>query len=94
MVQNYKTSWNSSKVISISNTTIDFSARDGILSVINCERFSHFWLFTYYNTAQDSTHAIYCRKGKNNFQRKFRSPGNRLFKTSLLNISGEIMLKW
>ena len=37
-----KTSWNSSKVTDISNTTIDLDTRDGILSGINCERFSHF----------------------------------------------------
>ena len=33
---------NSSKVTDISNITIDFDTRDGILSVIYCERFSHF----------------------------------------------------
>ena len=37
-----KTSWNSPKVTNISNITIDLDTRDGILSVINCERFSHF----------------------------------------------------
>ena len=33
---------NSSKVTDISNITIDLDTRDGILSVIYCERFSHF----------------------------------------------------
>ena len=37
-----KTSWNSSRVTDISNITIDLDTRDGIPSVINCERFSHF----------------------------------------------------
>ena len=58
-----KTSWNSSKVIDTSNITFDLDTRDGILSVINCERFSHFLPFTHYNTTQDTIHAIYCRNG-------------------------------
>ena len=37
-----KTSWNSSKVTDISDIAIDRDTRDGILSVINCDRFSHF----------------------------------------------------
>ena len=80
-----KTSWNSSKVIDSSNISIDLDTRDGVLSVINCERFSLFQLFTHYNTTLDTIHTIYYRNGKTTiFQRSFRSPRNRLPKTSLL----------
>ena len=41
IVQNYKTSWNSSKFIDIYNIAIDLDTRDGVLSVMNPERFSH-----------------------------------------------------
>ena len=42
IVQNYKTSWNSSKFIDISNIIIDLDTRDDNLSVMNPKRFSHF----------------------------------------------------
>ena len=42
IVHNYKTSWNFSKFIDIYNIIIDLGTRDGILIVINSERFSHF----------------------------------------------------
>ena len=41
IVQNYKTSWNSSKFIDIYNIIIGLDTRDGILSVIHDERFPH-----------------------------------------------------
>ena len=42
IVQNYKTSWNSSKFIDVYNISVDLETRDGILSAINSERFSNF----------------------------------------------------
>ena len=42
IVQSYKTSWNSSKFIDIYNIIIDLDTRDGILSVMNSDRFSLF----------------------------------------------------
>ena len=42
IVQNYKTSSNFSKCIDIYNIIIDLGTRDGILTVMNSERFSHF----------------------------------------------------
>ena len=42
IVQNYKPSWSSSKFIDIYNIIIDLNTRDGILSVMNSERFPHF----------------------------------------------------
>ena len=41
IVQNYITSWNSSKFIDIYNIIIDLDMRDDILSVIHDERFPH-----------------------------------------------------
>ena len=57
--------------------------RNGILSVIYWERFSHFELFSHYNTTQDSAHAIYYRNGKKIFERYFKLPINRFPKTSI-----------
>ena len=42
IVQNYKTSSNFSKFIDIYKIIIDLGTRDGILTVMNSERFSHF----------------------------------------------------
>ena len=42
IVQNYKASQNSSKFIDIYNIIIELNIRWYILSVMNCERFSHF----------------------------------------------------
>ena len=42
IVQNYKSSWNSSKFIGIYNIVINLDTRDNILSVMNPEWFSHF----------------------------------------------------
>ena len=44
IVQNYKTSWNSSKFIDIYNIIIELNTRDDIciLSAMNCERFYYF----------------------------------------------------
>ena len=38
----YKTSWNFSKFVDIYNIIIDLDTRDGILIVMNSERFYHF----------------------------------------------------
>ena len=51
----------------ISIITFDLDTRDSILSVINCERFSHFLPFTHYNTKEDTIHAIFCRNAQNQY---------------------------
>ena len=61
-----KTSWNSAKVFDISIITFDLDTRDSILSVINCERFSHFLQFIHYNTKEDTIHAIFVETHKTN----------------------------
>ena len=59
IVQNHKTSYlKLRKVYWFYNIIIDLDTRDGIPSVINCERISHFFSFLHYNTTQDTTHAI------------------------------------
>ena len=63
----FKTSWNSAKVFDISIITFDLDTKDSILSVINCERFSHFLPFTHYNTKADTIHAIFCRNAQNQY---------------------------
>ena len=57
IAQSYKTSWNSSKFIDIYYIIIDLDTRDGILPVMNSERFSNFQPFTHYSNTQDTTHA-------------------------------------
>ena len=58
--KSYKTSWNSSKFIDIYNIIIDLDTRDGILPVMNSERFSYFKPFTHNSTqdTQNTTHAV------------------------------------
>ena len=45
--------------------------REQILSVMNCDRFSHFQPFTHYNTTWDTTQATECRNEKNVISNKF-----------------------
>ena len=58
IVQNYKTTRNSSKFIDIYKIIIDLDTRDSILPVMNSERYSHFQPFTHYSTTHDTTYAI------------------------------------
>ena len=57
VVQNYKTSLNSSKFIDIYNIIVVLDTREDILSVMNPEWFSYFQPFTHYSTTHDTTHA-------------------------------------
>ena len=78
--------WNSSKFTDIYNI-VELDIRWYILSVMNWERFSHFYQLTHYSTTHNTSYATTrCRNGKKSFQRSFRSLFNCFSKTSLLQI--------